>query len=78
MILPIYIFYLRIPLCREPFLAKGVYIGPHDGPLYRYYETIDAVCQPGYKLVGQISRTCIRDGQWSGIAPTCLKGIEYH
>ena len=28
-------------------------------------------CNSGYELVGQSSRTCQNNGQWSGDAPTC-------
>ena len=28
-------------------------------------------CGVGFNLVGNTIRTCLADGQWSGIAPTC-------
>ncbi|KAH3695294.1 hypothetical protein DPMN_082751 [Dreissena polymorpha] len=32
---------------------------------------IEFVCDRGYKLRGQSTRTCQANGIWSGIAPTC-------
>ena len=35
-------------------------------------------CNSGYELVGQSTRTCQNNGQWSGDAPTCQsKAIRY-
>ena len=30
-------------------------------------------CNSGYELVGQSTRTCQNNGQWSGVAPTCTQ-----
>lgn len=29
-------------------------------------------CESGYQLVGEQTRTCQNNGQWSGQAPTCV------
>ena len=29
-------------------------------------------CDEGYELVGEQTRTCMSNSQWSGAAPTCL------
>lgn len=31
----------------------------------------DYTCVPGYRIIGQHSRTCQPDGSWSGIEPVC-------
>ena len=28
-------------------------------------------CNPGFRLVGSSSLTCLASGSWSGVAPTC-------
>ena len=28
-------------------------------------------CNSGYELIGQSTRTCQSNGEWSGVAPTC-------
>ena len=30
-------------------------------------------CLPGYTLVGTSTRTCQTSGQWSGVAPVCIR-----
>ena len=35
-------------------------------------------CNTGYDLVGTETRTCMASGMWSGIEPTCSKGILTH
>ncbi|KAK3732756.1 hypothetical protein QZH41_008636 [Actinostola sp. cb2023] len=30
------------------------------------------VCNDGFRLVGSGMRTCMADGQWSGVAPSCV------
>ena len=30
-------------------------------------------CQSGYQLVGESTRTCQSNGQWSGVAPICTR-----
>lgn len=68
----------RIPLCTEPLLINGKYIGAHVGPTFQYGEYISAVCQPGYRLSGPITRRCIgvNGTVWSGNEPECIKGIS--
>ena len=51
--------------CTEPSLSNGIYLGDHDGPVYQIEENIHAICQPGYTLVGPITRQCQSNGQWS-------------
>ena len=35
-------------------------------------------CNTGYDLVGTETRTCMASGMWSGIKPTCSKGVHKH
>ena len=28
-------------------------------------------CDPGFELVGEMTRNCMRNSEWSGEAPTC-------
>ena len=69
----------RIPLCAEPNLANGKYIGAHPGSNFQYGEYIYAICQPGYRLSGPIIRRCIgmNGTVWSGDEPVCVKGSAY-
>jgi len=35
--------------------------------------TATYTCLPGYTLVGTSTRTCQSSGQWSGVAPVCIR-----
>ena len=37
-----------------------------------FESTASYLCNSGYNLVGVNSRTCQSNGQWSGVAPTCI------
>ena len=39
----------------------------------KYKDTIFYACKPGYELNGEADRTCMFNGTWSGIPPTCGK-----
>ncbi|KAI8498093.1 hypothetical protein Bbelb_240370 [Branchiostoma belcheri] len=36
-----------------------------------YGDVVTFTCEPGYKLVGTSSLTCLPDGTWTGQSPTC-------
>ena len=53
---------------------------PNNGMIAYDTESMDArpvntvatyICNPGYALTGDMTRTCQADGMWSGAAPTC-------
>lgn len=45
--------------------------GIRYGDSFTYQSTIFLECDPGYKLVGDLTRACQADGTWSGSQPTC-------
>lgn len=51
--------------CIKPLLSNGVYLGDHEGPIYQYDESVQAVCTPGYTLYGPITRKCLSNGNWT-------------
>ncbi|XP_077497502.1 P-selectin-like [Amblyomma americanum] len=54
--------------CGEPDIPLGGYVVEED---FQVHDTVHYKCHPGHIMDGQESRTCLRDGQWSGVAPTC-------
>ena len=36
---------------------------------------VNYTCNPGYNLLGNSSRTCQRNGQWSGTPPSCSRKL---
>ncbi|KAL8570681.1 hypothetical protein ACOMHN_039116 [Nucella lapillus] len=61
------------PVCQRitcpplPPLEFGTAVG--DG--HRYGDGILFVCDPGYELIGEFSRSCQADGAWDGDLPEC-------
>lgn len=49
------------------YIANG-YI---NGRQYFYQDIIQYVCNPGYRLMGESTRTCQVDNKWSGDTPKC-------
>ncbi|KAJ7352855.1 hypothetical protein OS493_033397 [Desmophyllum pertusum] len=45
--------------------------GIRYGKTFTYQSTIILECDPQYKLVGDLTRTCQADGQWTGTQPAC-------
>ncbi|KAJ7352843.1 hypothetical protein OS493_033385 [Desmophyllum pertusum] len=45
--------------------------GVRYGKTFTYQSTIILDCNPQYKLVGDLTRTCQADGKWTGSQPTC-------
>ena len=41
------------------------------GDVFTYKSTILLECDPQYKLVGDLTRTCQANGSWTGSQPTC-------
>ncbi|XP_052776199.1 sushi, von Willebrand factor type A, EGF and pentraxin domain-containing protein 1-like isoform X1 [Mya arenaria] len=63
----------NIPRC-EISTCYPPYVAPHSrfiGDDLTYNATIEFFCEDGFKLNGQIVRTCQDNGLWSGVAPTC-------
>ena len=50
------------------------YLGDDGVPSYE--DICGFTCNAGYELTGSETRTCQRDGSWSGIDATCSKGIN--
>lgn len=46
--------------------------GAVTGSSFKYNAQIKYSCNTGYGLSGPPVRTCQLNGEWSGIAPTCL------
>ena len=49
-----------------PGNGKVMVYGTTKGSLAEYS------CTPGYDLTGDRERVCQANGQWSGVAPTCV------
>ncbi|XP_067940829.1 protein lev-9-like isoform X2 [Watersipora subatra] len=46
--------------------------GTKIGRSYVFGDSVTIVCDPGYRLSGSAKRTCMENGEWSGISPECL------
>ena len=51
----------------NPRFGRVVLTGSTVGSTAKYS------CLPGYTLVGTSTRTCQTSGQWSGVAPVCIR-----
>ena len=40
--------------------------------------TVTYMCNSGYKLMGNSTRTCQSNGQWSGSQPSCARELAVH
>ncbi|KAL4236643.1 biological adhesion [Mactra antiquata] len=63
----------RMPICKKktcypPFAPANTVIIGEDRA---FGDTISYQCDEGYKVVGDVQRTCLADGSWSGSAPNC-------
>jgi len=58
----------EIVSCGDPGSPNN---GVRYGETFTYQSTVVLECDPGYKLVGDLTRTCQADGKWSGSQPTC-------
>ena len=47
-------------------------------PLTEFPGTATYTCDTGYVLSGGNTRTCLANGMWSGIAPTCTGRVLLH
>lgn len=45
--------------------------GVRYGDTFTYQSVVILECDPKYKLVGDLTRTCQANGQWSKSQPTC-------
>ncbi|KAI8515762.1 hypothetical protein Bbelb_065750 [Branchiostoma belcheri] len=55
---------VQCPLLSPP--TNGILTGTNS-----YGDVANFTCEPGYKLVGTSSLTCLSDGTWDGTSPTC-------
>ncbi|KAI8498226.1 hypothetical protein Bbelb_241700, partial [Branchiostoma belcheri] len=55
---------IQCPLLSNPL--NGFVSGTNS-----YVDVVNFTCEPGYKLVGTSSLTCLSDGTWDGTSPTC-------
>ena len=46
-----------------------------DDGVPSYEDTCSFTCNIGYWLIGSDTRTCQSNGNWSGIEPSCSRGI---
>ena len=56
---------VECPNLERPRFGRVVMTGISFGSTATYS------CQIGYRLVGEPTRTCQANGQWSGVAPVC-------
>ena len=54
--------------CGDPGIPAN---GVRYGDIFTYQSSVLLECDPGYKLVGDLTRTCQADGSWTGSQPTC-------
>ncbi|KAG8455052.1 hypothetical protein GDO86_001318 [Hymenochirus boettgeri] len=54
--------------CGQPPLLIN---GQVKGIEYTFSKTVQYVCNEGYRLYGDIIRTCLENGNWSGTTPSC-------
>ncbi|XP_078356262.1 CUB and sushi domain-containing protein 2-like [Oculina patagonica] len=54
--------------CGDPGVPTN---GVRYGDKFTFKSTVVLECDPGWKLVGNLTRTCQADGTWSGTQPTC-------
>ncbi|XP_078371653.1 sushi, von Willebrand factor type A, EGF and pentraxin domain-containing protein 1-like [Oculina patagonica] len=58
----------QIVNCGDPGVPTN---GVRYGNSFTYKSTVILECDPQYKLVGDLTRTCQADGSWTGAQPTC-------
>ncbi|XP_049921039.1 regulator of complement activation group 2 gene 1 isoform X9 [Epinephelus moara] len=56
--------------CEEPLITNAERIGGTQPP-YGYQSLVTYQCKPGYKMIGEPTLTCGRDGEWSPGLPEC-------
>ncbi|XP_033484292.2 sushi, von Willebrand factor type A, EGF and pentraxin domain-containing protein 1-like isoform X3 [Epinephelus lanceolatus] len=56
--------------CEEPHITNAERIGGTRPP-YGYQSLVTYQCKPGYKMIGEPTLRCGRDGQWSPELPKC-------
>ena len=54
--------------CGDPGIPAN---GVRYGDTFTYQSRVVMECDPQYRLVGDLTRTCQADGTWSGTQPTC-------
>ena len=71
-VLNTFVFYdlFLVVSCGDPGeLSNGVIYGN----TFTYQSRVVLECDPQYRLVGDLTRTCQADGSWSGTQPTCQR-----
>ncbi|XP_071163535.1 receptor-type tyrosine-protein phosphatase alpha-like isoform X9 [Mytilus edulis] len=65
----------NVPICEGascPDLSNSPHLQTQDNKdLYRYGETVNLLCETGYKLNGFKNLSCQESGHWSHAIPTC-------
>ena len=66
-------YHIIVGYCDEPVApANGdkISTGNVEGDTVAYF------CNKGYNLTGDANRTCLSNGQWSGIQPECIRMLS--
>ena len=62
------LFFIQVVNCGDPGTPPN---GVRYGDVFTYLSHVILECDPRYRLVGNLLRTCQADGTWSGSQPTC-------
>lgn len=62
------LFFIQVVNCGDPGTPPN---GVRYGDVFTYLSQVILECDPQYRLVGNLFRTCQADGTWSGSQPTC-------
>ncbi|KAK5644039.1 hypothetical protein RI129_007884 [Pyrocoelia pectoralis] len=65
------------PKCQKIYCGYPGYLhhGEVIGRSYYYNDTVTFVCEYEYTLVGDTERTCLENGSWSSVQPSCV-GVQ--
>ncbi|XP_067863604.1 C4b-binding protein alpha chain-like isoform X3 [Heptranchias perlo] len=61
----------KVVECQRPEISAHVHIKAGFGPKYKYRDTIQYLCDEGYKMVGQNIIKCTQDNTFVPSPPTC-------
>ena len=69
-------FFFNLPECGSLPAPDHGFVDTSSGTTFG--ETASYVCNNGYDLIGMATRSCLENGTWSELAPTCrIKGEKY-
>ena len=63
--------------CSDCGIPPALLNGDMDFKATTIFNTVKYACNPGFQLVpteGYGERTCLQNGQWSGLQPNCVPG----